>query len=62
VSEVILVVLPNNVRAVRCYLKAGLTQRGEEWKREPWSSGPYRMVRMGIERAGFERIISGLVR
>jgi RimJ/RimL family protein N-acetyltransferase len=55
-EEVLLVVLPHNAAAVRCYLRAGFVHRGEEWKRRGGVGRAYRLLRMGIERSVYERL------
>lgn len=54
-DQVLLVVVPANQRAVRCYARAGLEYLGEEWKRRPRLSLPYRLLRMGITHEKFVR-------
>lgn len=53
---VLLVVVPENDRAIRCYLRAGFIHAGDEWKRHPLSGEPYRLLRMVIDRARYARL------
>ncbi|MCK6485970.1 MAG: GNAT family N-acetyltransferase [Phycisphaerae bacterium] len=53
-EAVVLVVSPSNERAVTCYRSAGMVPLGDEWKRAPWSTTAHRLLRMGIDRRGYQ--------
>lgn len=61
-EAVVLVVSPSNEPAVACYRGAGLVTLGEEWKRAPWSPTAHKLLRMGIDRRGYEHVRNNLSR
>lgn len=55
-ERVILVVVPENAAAVRCYLRAGFVNCGEEWKQSPAGGAPYRLLRMTMDRTRYAQL------
>lgn len=52
-QRVSLVVFPENVGAVRCYRRAGLSERGDVYRRFATRDGTHRMLYMSIDRHEF---------
>ncbi len=45
-----LIVFPGNLNAVRCYRRAGFSERGEVFRRFETRAGEHRMIHMSIDR------------
>ncbi|HPF38503.1 MAG TPA: GNAT family protein [Phycisphaerae bacterium] len=54
-SEVLLVVIPENVAAIRCYERGGMLVSGRESKRFDATGGRHTFLRMCIHRRRYER-------
>ena len=57
-SEVLLVVFPENRRAIRCYQRAGMLATGTERKYFESTGRAYQFLRMEIRRSRFRRLVS----
>lgn len=57
-TDVLLVVIPENLRAIRCYQRAGMINLGQERKHFKSTGREYLFNRMGISRGRF-RMLSG---
>jgi ribosomal protein S18 acetylase RimI-like enzyme len=57
-SEVLLVVLPDNAVAIRCYERAGFVIVGEERKYFETTRREHRFLRMGIQRDRYRKLVS----
>ena len=52
--EVVLVVVPENAPAIRCYEAAGMSVVAEEFRRNPHTQATYRLLRMNVGRWEYE--------
>ncbi len=57
-SDVLLVVFPDNVRAIRCYERAGMIEMGQERKRFKTTGREHLFTRMGINRGRYRRLVA----
>ncbi|RIK63806.1 MAG: hypothetical protein DCC65_15305 [Planctomycetota bacterium] len=57
-TDVLLVVFPENERAIRCYERAGFLQLGQERKHFKSTGREHLFTRMGISRSRFRKLTS----
>lgn len=55
-TDVLLVVIPENLRAIRCYQRAGMINLGQERKHFKSTGREYLFNRMGISRGRFKKL------